>query len=668
MIDDTLDALRRFVRRSDGAARFGETMRAVGPVPLADLPLVIDAFVRERRGVVTLQELLDGEPAIRDDADALDVAIHCAIRSGQPLQSLHDSHPDLRQSIEESALLDGLVGSTSQAEMLIQVETRRTPCEFGPADRTGQRRFLLEELLGVGAFGSVYRAVDRRLSDEAHSAAVAVKILRRMGDPQREAAFAAEAARARFVVHPNVVQVFDRGVTVEGEHYLVCELVPGGDLATHAQEAGLPFRPRDAARLMLQIARGVQAAHERGVIHCDLKPSNVLLTLRNEPKVADFGIAVRAGDDAPRTGTADGRQPLGSLAFMPPERYRAEETRASTSADVYALGGMLHWLLTGSLPNGASLGEIHERLADRGARPISPRALDPRIDRDLDAIVRRSLSQDPRARHPTAATFADDLERWLARRPIEWMNPSPVRRAVMWARRSPVLAALLLIAVVGGAGGSAATVTFALRAADRARQAEIEKDRADQERRWREDASAFTRTAMQAAQSSIESGMFNESFFGFWLTELWIGPRFYDDPAALELMWKSRMEIASDAYQLTESRAPGTLVPTIWLTSLGLWQVTDGRPDAGARSLERAEHAWRAMLSPEDPFLQVIAGFRACAAIESATEATPRERIEQARDAIREAIDVSRATLAAVEAVKVLEPRLRRAEELLAAP
>lgn len=670
MMDPRLDTLRRMLRDSDGLATFRQIMSSLGDVPDDDLPVLIDAFARERtsrRASVRLDEFLDAAPRIREHTDALDMAIHCALRSGQPIEEMRRRHPDLRQPIEESALLDGIVGSTSQAQLLVDVETRQTPCPFGPRDDSGEHRFLLEELLGVGAFGAVYRAIDRRLSHDEHRATVAVKILRRMGNPAAETAFAAEAARARFVVHPNVVQVHDRGVTTEGEHYLVCEYVPGGDLATYAQSRELPLRPRDAVEIMLSIARGVQAAHERGVIHCDLKPSNVLLSSKGEPKVADFGIAVRTGEGAPRSGTEDGRQPLGSLAFMPPERYQGTETRASTNADVYALGGMLFWLLTGALPNGSTIAEIQERLARSNPQPQSPRAVNPRINRDLDAIVRRSMRADPRGRHPTAATLADDLERWLGKLPIEWTRPSPVKRATMWSRRSPVVASLVAIAILGGVGGSGAAIGFGLHAQRKAREAAIERDRADSNLEWRDRSLRFLESVMNTARSTVEDGLFNESFFGFWVVEQWLGPRYYDDPRMVERMWQMRQQIASDTVEFTDARAPGTLVPTIWRTSLGLWQLTENAPEEAAVTLREADDAWRSMLSPDDPWLAIMDGYRACAEIDLAgTDATDAS-LESARARVERAITVARESLAAVESIEIFEPRLQRADELLAA-
>ena len=123
--------------------------------------------------------------------------------------------------------------------------------------------------------------------------------------------------------------------------------------------------PRQAAAFIERIARGVHAAHMAGLVHCDLKPNNVVLSVAGEPKVADFGIAIRATDPGPAVAALDESgddEPLGNLAFMSPEQFRMEPGALTIPSDVYALGGMLYWMVTGELPNGSTPEEIRRQV------------------------------------------------------------------------------------------------------------------------------------------------------------------------------------------------------------------------------------------------------------------------------------------------------------------
>ncbi len=279
----------------------------------------------------------------------------------------------------------------------------------------------------MGADSFVYRAVDRRLSDEGSAARVAIKI------HDSGASTLKEAIAARRVHHDHVVQILDSGETENGESFLVCELVAGGDLS----EADVPMNPRRACRLMAEVAEGIQALHNAGLVHADLKPQNILLTERGTSKIADFNLA--SGIDTPRKG--------GNRAFAAPESL--DDAGAAPPSDIYALGGILYYLLTGRLPNGETREDIERRLRN-GPPPQAPG-----ISRDLDRICLRALEADPADRYPSAAQFAEDLRRWLAHEPIPWL-PTPVpRRALLWMRRHPVHATIAFALLVIGSGGVA---------------------------------------------------------------------------------------------------------------------------------------------------------------------------------------------------------------------
>jgi serine/threonine protein kinase len=211
---------------------------------------------------------------------------------------------------------------------------------------------------------------------------------------------------------------------------------------------------------MAAIADGVQAAHAIGLLHSDLKPSNIVLTSAGEPKVADFGLA-RAWDQDPGStspsafGTQDDPGSLaGNLAYISPEQFRGQRSAISPASDVYALGGILFYLLTRTFPNGATPGEVADRHSREGGpdRVVALRfpegpATSPGIDQRLVSICLRALSPEPAARHANAGELAADLRAWLDHRPIAWMRPNAAARLRLSARRSPVLVTLAAIAV-----------------------------------------------------------------------------------------------------------------------------------------------------------------------------------------------------------------------------
>lgn len=312
------------------------------------------------------------------------------------------------------------------------------PCDYGP-----DGRYRLEELVGIGRESHVYRATDRRLSGGGFEATVAIKISRR-GEGLRR-----DALSARRVSHPNVLAVLDQGVDENGNAYVVAEYADGGDLSG----VKVPMRPREAAELTAKIARAVHAMHSAGVVHCDLKPSNVLLGAGGEPKLADFDLARWDGVDE------DDRR--GNVAFMSPEQFRGEEHALTPPSDVYALGGLLYYLLTGKLPHGQTPEEVERWHASGQPAPS------PGVHRDLDFICRRAMAPRREDRYHSAAEMADDLGHWLASRPLYWTNPGLMRRTLLWGRRRPVMAVLAGVGVLAGIGGVAARITYLEREAQR---------------------------------------------------------------------------------------------------------------------------------------------------------------------------------------------------------
>jgi formylglycine-generating enzyme required for sulfatase activity len=313
--------------------------------------------------------------------------------------------------------------------------------------------------LGRGGMGIVYKARQKSLGRD-----VALKVLKAPGSAGLEdrVRFRLEAEAVARLRHPNIVQVYESG-EYDGRPYLVLELVEGKSLR---EFVGEPVDPWASARLVETLARAVHHAHTQGVIHRDLKPANVLLDTRHEtrdtrtdpsalvshvsclvsgvrviPKVADFGLAKRVGNDTWQS--VDG-QLIGTPAYMAPEQVGGE---VGPESDVYALGVTLYELLTGRVPL-AGKDAMDTLLLSQFQEAPPPRKLQPKMPRDLDTICMKCLRKAPRERYATAEALADDLRRFLNREPIRARRVSPAERAWKWARRNPALASLV-VTVVG---------------------------------------------------------------------------------------------------------------------------------------------------------------------------------------------------------------------------
>jgi serine/threonine-protein kinase len=263
-------------------------------------------------------------------------------------------------------------------------------------------RYRLKRCLASGAMGDVWVAYHPGLHRE-----VAVKILRaetQARTPGAVARFEREVRATAALVHPNTVRVFDFGTTDDGLLYYVMELLQGENLANHVGRVG-PMAPARAVHIVGQAARALAEAHELGIVHRDVKPENLFLTsLGGEHdfvKVLDFGIAKVAVTDATATGTG---WVLGTPAYISPEA--AAGMTADARADVYGLGAVLYFLLSGSAPfereNVAAVIAAH---VSEPPEPPSSRLGQP-LPRDLESIVLRALAKDPAQRYPTATAFA----------------------------------------------------------------------------------------------------------------------------------------------------------------------------------------------------------------------------------------------------------------------
>lgn len=338
----------------------------------------------------------------------------------------------------------------------------------------GEDYELLEEL-GRGAVGVVFRARQLSLNRE-----VAVKVIlgSALASPLESKRFQVEVEAAADLKHPNIVPVYEVGRHAHFDYYSMA-LISGGTLRHYLEHH--PSNRRELVQLVASVARAVEAAHQRGVIHRDLKPDNILLDENGRPHISDFGLACRLEQKS--TLTLSG-QIMGTPQYMAPEQVDPELGQVTTAADIYSLGAMLYELLVGVPPfRGESILETLQMV--RGSLPRSPRKHDPSIDQDLETIVLKCLEKDPTHRYRSANALAEDLEAWLEHRPIKARRHNTVERFVSWSRRQPVHAtllatALLLLLTLGVGGPLAAIKQSTLRQeADEARQlAERERESA----------------------------------------------------------------------------------------------------------------------------------------------------------------------------------------------
>ena len=287
--------------------------------------------------------------------------------------------------------------------------------------------------------------------------------------------FYTEAEAAANLDHPGIVPIFEVGQH-EGQHYFSMGFVEGQSLSQRLASGPLP--PREAAALMAKVADAIEYAHQCGVIHRDLKPGNILLDQKGNPRVTDFGLARKIQGDSGLTGSG---QIMGTPSYMPPEQAGGRRGEVGPAADVYALGATLYCAVTGRPPFQAAtaMDTVIQVLSDE---PVPPRRLNASIPRNLETICLKCLEKEPGQRYASAAALAADLRRFLTGEPIAARPVTRLERLAKWARRKPTLAAAytlgLLAVLLGGLGG---TAVWQWRAAQRA-QAEAERQREKFER------------------------------------------------------------------------------------------------------------------------------------------------------------------------------------------
>jgi tetratricopeptide (TPR) repeat protein len=322
--------------------------------------------------------------------------------------------------------------------------------------------------------------------------------------------------------HPGIAQVFEAGTHHEdGEDtpFFVMEYIPGALCVTeYARKHDLSIR--DRMKLFLQVCDAVQHGHLKGIVHRDLKPGNILVSSNGKLKIIDFGVARSTDSDlAVTTQQTDIGQILGTVQYMSPEQCEADPNDIDTRSDVYALGVVLHELLTGQLPYDIGTAQLHEAIRIvREQMPARLSSVDRRLKGDLEVITGKAMEKERRRRYQTASALSEDIGHWLDDEPINAKAPCAMDTLVRFARRHTATAAaigavfIILIAAV------AAITTVAIDANEQRLAAQAAQTEEQDQREQAEAVKDFL-TSMIASIDPATAGNMDKELLVHTLTQ-----------------------------------------------------------------------------------------------------------------------------------------------------
>src|SRR5438105_6960152 len=394
---------------------------------------------------------------------------------------------ELRQRVEALLRASDAPGSLLESPAPVAAATVDEPVSERPGTLIGPYKLLQQ--IGEGGMGTVFMAEQTQPVQRK----VALKVIKAgMDSRQVITRFEAERQALAMMDHVNIARVFDGGTTESGRPYFVMELVNGVPITKYCDDNCLT--PRERLELFMPVCQALQHAHQKGIIHRDVKASNVMITLydgKPVPKVIDFGVAKATEQRlTERTLFTQYGTMVGTLEYMSPEQAEMSALGADTRSDIYSLGVLVYELLTGSTPlshkrvREAAYGEVLRmikeeeaprpsmRLSDSGEalasisaqRHMEPAKLTKLVRAELDWIVMKCLEKDRNRRYETANGFAADVQRYLADEPVQACPPSAGYRLRKFVRRNkgPVLAAAVVLLVL--LAGTAVSTWQAIRA------------------------------------------------------------------------------------------------------------------------------------------------------------------------------------------------------------
>ncbi|MCA9280167.1 MAG: serine/threonine protein kinase [Phycisphaeraceae bacterium] len=414
------------------------------------------------------------------------------------LHSLSESDAEQVRRLLHASATHG-TGFLEPPEVVVVPQSSETPLRIGD--------FTILRTVARGGMGIVYEA-----EQATPKRRVALKVLPRAIAKGSSARLAHEASVLARLLHPAVAQMYSMGVDDQGTPFLAIELVENAQ-TLNAWAKGKP--ERDILDIFVRISHGVHHGHQRGVVHRDLKPTNVLVNNRDEPKVIDFGIARLTENDVERiTQEVDRSKLLGTLAYMSPEQCAGNTDEIDARTDIYSLGVVLYELLTGSLPHPVESKPITEAIRlVRDTPPRRPMRNGKPLPTDLEAIVMKAMARQPSDRYASASEFADDIQRYLHNEPTRAKPPGTRHAISLFAKRhraavaSIVAISIVLLGTVGTLGVMNAQLTRAeSRAVAERDAANKARDLEKQQRILAEQIANIMRNSLRSANPELTEG------------------------------------------------------------------------------------------------------------------------------------------------------------------